>query len=258
MTMEPVITLSQLNKTFAVVHEKQMSLKAALLSFSRSEPQSMSVLKDLTLSIDKGEAVAVIGRNGSGKSTLLGIIGRVYKPTSGSVDVRGKMFTMLDAGADAGFHPELTGRENIYFNGAIMGLRTAEIRSRIDRIIEFSELGEFIDAAVKTYSAGMMMRLGFAIAVETDPDVLLIDEALAVGDAGFQRKCYDRINEFKSQGRTIVFVTHDLSAAKSVATRAIWLDQGEVRIDTDPDSAIAAYLASVAAHQESPLKEALH
>jgi ABC-type polysaccharide/polyol phosphate transport system ATPase subunit len=255
--MEPVIALSQLSKSFSVVREKQMSLKAAILSFRRPEPQTVVVLKDLTLSINKGEAVAVIGRNGSGKSTLLGIVGRVYRPTSGRVDVNGRMFTMLDAGADAGFHPELTGRENIYFNGAIMGLRTAEIRSRINRIVEFSELGDFIDAPVRTYSAGMMMRLGFAIAVETDPDVLLIDEALAVGDAGFQKKCYDRIHEFKAQGRTIVFVTHDLAAARSVATRAIWIDQGEVKADGDPDAAIGAYLESVAAHEESPLKESL-
>jgi ABC-type polysaccharide/polyol phosphate transport system ATPase subunit len=254
MTMEPVITLSNLNKTFDVVHEKQMSLKAAIL-FRRPKPQRVKVLRDVTLTINRGEAVAVIGRNGSGKSTLLGIIGRVYTPTSGSVEVDGRMFTMLDAGADAGFHPELTGRENIYFNGAIMGLKTQEITSRIDRIIEFSELGEFIDTAVKTYSAGMMMRLGFAIAVQTDPDVLLIDEALAVGDAAFQQKCYDRINEFKTEGRTIVFVTHDLAAAKSVATRAIWIDHGQVMADADPESAVAAYLASVARRDDPIMKE---
>lgn len=255
--MEAAISLSQISKTFSVVHEKQVSLKAALLSLRRPKPQRVVVLKDLTIEIKKGETVAVIGRNGSGKSTLLGLIGRVYKPTSGSVTVQGRMFTMLDAGADAGFHPELTGRENIYFNASIMGLRTSEIASKIDRVIEFSELGEFIDAPVKTYSAGMMMRLGFAIAVETDPDVLLIDEALAVGDAAFQKKCYDRIDEFKSQGRTIVFVTHDLAAAKSVATRAIWIEQGEVRADSDPESAIAAYLDWIGRHAESPLKETL-
>ncbi len=248
--MGAVITLSNLNKTFEVVHEKQMSLKAAILSFGRPKPQKVLVLKDITLTVKRGEAVAVIGRNGSGKSTLLGIIGRVYRPTSGSVEVNGRMFTMLDAGANAGFHPELTGRENIYFYGAIMGLRTAEITSSVDSIIEFSELGDFIDAPVKTYSAGMMMRLGFSIAVETNPDVLLIDEALAVGDAAFQQKCYDRINKFKAEGRTIVFVTHDLAAARLVATRAIWLDQGQARADSDPDSAIKAYLASVAKHEE--------
>ena len=247
--MDAVITLSGLNKTFEVVHEKQMSLKAAILSFGRPKPQKVLVLKDITLAIRRGEAVAVIGRNGSGKSTLLGIIGRVYRPTSGSVEVSGRMFTMLDAGANAGFHPELTGRENIYFYGSIMGLRTAEVTSSIDSIIEFSELGEFIDAPVKTYSAGMMMRLGFSIAVETNPDVLLIDEALAVGDAAFQQKCYDRINQFKAEGRTIVFVTHDLAAARMVATRAIWLDRGQARADSDPDSAIDAYLASVAKHE---------
>lgn len=253
--MEAAITLSNLNKTFAVAHEKQVSLKAAMLSFGRPKPQRVLVLRDISLTINKGEAVAVIGRNGSGKSTLLGVIGRVYRPTSGSVEVKGRMFTMLDAGANAGFHPELTGRENIFFYAAIMGIMTDEIASRIDRIVAFSELGDFVHAPVKTYSAGMMMRLGFAIAVETDPDVLLVDEALAVGDAGFQQKCYNRINEFKTEGRTIVFVTHDLESARSVATRAVWLDQGEIRADTDPESAVAAYLEHVASQEDSTMKE---
>lgn len=243
--MKPAIKLTNLTKDFDLLHEKQMSLKAAVLSFKRPKPQRTTVLKDISVVIEHGETVAVIGKNGSGKSTLLGIIGRIYKPTSGKVEVDGRMFTMLDAGANAGFHPELTGRENIFFNGSIMGLSTEQIKSRLDRIIEFSEISDYIDAPVKTYSAGMMMRLGFSIGVETDPDILLIDEALAVGDAAFQNKCYQRIERFKSEGRTIVFVTHDLPAARSVASRTIWIDRGNIKMDGDTNEVVDTYLATV-------------
>jgi ABC-type polysaccharide/polyol phosphate transport system ATPase subunit len=153
------------------------------------------------------------------------------------------MSTMLALAA--GFHPELTGRENIYFNGAIMGLGASDLAGKIDKIIDFAELNDFIDSPVKTYSDGMLMRLGFSIAVETDPDILLIDEVLAVGDAEFQEKCYGRIDAFKHAGRTIVFVTHDLEAAKSVASRAVWLSAGEVRGDGDTVQVTAQYLDSL-------------
>ncbi|MCE5314453.1 MAG: ABC transporter ATP-binding protein [Armatimonadota bacterium] len=244
--MKPAIQLTDITKTFLMVHEKQTSLKSAILSFRRTPSQKLLAIKSLNLTIDCGETVAIIGRNGSGKSTLLRIIGRVYKPNGGNVEVNGRMSTMLDLGA--GFHPELTGRENIFFNGAIMGLSTAQIKSRIDLIINFSELNEFIDTPIKTYSAGMLMRLGFAIAVETGPDILLIDEVLAVGDAAFQEKCYDRIDSFKADGRTIVFVTHDLEAARAVATRTIWFDKGEIRADGKTNDVIGEYLATVPAH----------
>lgn len=247
--MKPAIELKHISKSFELIREKHGSLKAALLTFRRSKPQKFPALKDITLSIGHGETVAVIGRNGSGKSTMLGIIGRIYKPTIGTVEVDGRMSTMLHLGA--GFHPELTGRENIFFNGAIMGLTTAQIREKLDRIIDFSELNDFIDSAVKTYSDGMLMRLGFAIAVETDPDILLIDEVLAVGDAEFQAKCYERIDSFKRAGRTIVFVTHDMEAAKQVASRAIWINQGKVSADGDTIPTIAAYLEK----GDSPLLE---
>lgn len=247
--MKPAIQLIDITKVFDMVREKQTSLKSAILSFKRTPPQKLLAIKNLNLTIAHGETVAIIGKNGSGKSTLLRIIGRVYKPTGGSVEVDGRMSTMLDLGA--GFHPDLTGRENIFFNAAVMGLSTAQIRDKIDRIIDFSELNEFIDTPIKTYSAGMLMRLGFAIAVETDPDILLIDEVLAVGDAAFQEKCYDRIDSFKAAGRTIVFVTHDLDAARSVASRTIWFDKGEVRADGETREVIDAYLSTVPAHQHS-------
>lgn len=241
--MTSAIEMKGVVKEFDMLLEKQSSLKAAILSFRRPKSGRLLALKDITLSIGHGETVAVIGRNGSGKSTLLGIIGRIYKPTRGVVQVDGRMCTMLDLGA--GFHPELTGRENIFFNGAIMGFSTAQVREKLNQIIEFSELDDFIDAPTKTYSSGMLMRLGFAIATETDPDILLVDEVLAVGDTAFQEKCYRRIDSFKAAGKTIIFVTHDLEAARSVASRTIWLDKGEVRADGDTETAIQAYLATV-------------
>jgi len=239
--MNPAIRLTNLTKRFRLFTHKHGSLKAALLSFDRSPVRSLVALDNVSLTVNHGETVAIIGRNGSGKSTLLRVIGRVYKPTSGTVEVSGRMSTMLDLGA--GFHPELTGRENIFFNGAVMGLSMAQVRSKVDPIIDFSDIADFIDSPVKTYSAGMLMRLGFAVAVETDPDILLIDEVLAVGDAGFQEKCYRKIDSFKAAGKTIVFVTHDLESARLVASRAIWLDKGILRADGDTQSVTEDYLA---------------
>jgi len=251
--MTYAITLNGVNKGFDLVRDVHRSLKSAILSFRRSRAKQMLGLKDITLSIAHGETVAIIGKNGSGKSTMLRIIGRVYRPSSGTVQVDGRMSTMLALAA--GFHPELTGRENIFFNGAIMGLTTAQVKEKLDKIIDFSELNDFIDSPVKTYSDGMLMRLGFSIAVETDPDILLIDEVLAVGDAEFQKKCYSRINAFRKAGRTIVFVTHDLEAARLVASRAIWLSHGEIAMDGDTEPTIQAYLASLSHHDQEHAAE---
>ena len=247
--MEPAISLQHITKSFQLLQEKHGSLKAAFLSLRRSRPQTILGLQDVTLTINKGETVAIIGKNGSGKSTLLRVISRVYRLTSGTVDVDGRMSTMLALAA--GLHPELTGRENIYFNGAMMGLSAADLAGKIDRIIDFSELNDFIDSPVKNYSDGMLMRLGFSIAVETDPDILLIDEVLAVGDAEFQEKCYDRIESFKCEGRTIVFVTHDLESARRVASRTIWISAGKIAADGDTVQVIDQYLASVVHVQHS-------
>ena len=245
--MKPAIQVRNVSKEYQLIRARTDSLKGLVLSFRKSRPERFVALKNITLSIDQGETVAIVGKNGSGKSTLLRIIGRVYRATTGSVEVDGRMSTMLELGA--GFHPELTGRENIYFNGAIMGLSTAEVSQKIDRIIDFAEINDFIDSPVKSFSDGMIMRLGFAVAIETDPDILLIDEVLAVGDAEFQGKCYERIDSFKRAGRTIVFVTHDLDAAKAVASRTVWLHAGEVLADCDTPTAIDAYLNSVPHHE---------
>lgn len=250
--MSPAISLQHIDKSFQLLREKHSSLKSMLVSLRRSHPQMVPGLQDITLTVNKGETVAIVGKNGSGKSTLLRVISRVYLPTSGSVEVEGRMSTMLALAA--GFHPELTGRENIYFNGAILGLSAAEMAGKIERIIDFSELNDFIDAPVKTYSDGMLMRLGFSIAVETDPDILLIDEVLAVGDAEFQEKCYDRIESFKREGRTIVFVTHDLESARRVASRAIWISGGKIAADGETVQVIDQYLASLT-HIEHATKD---
>lgn len=252
--MGTAIVVSNVSKTFDLVTDQHRSLKAALLSFRRAKPQRLLALREINISVNKGETVAIIGRNGSGKSTLLRVIGKVYKPSEGTVEVNGAMATMLDWGA--GFHPELSGRENIFFYGAILGLTTPQIKERVERVIDFAELSEFIDAPVRTYSKGMLMRLGFAIAIETDPDILLIDEVLVVGDAEFEEKCYDRIEEFKHTGRTIIFVTHDLEAARSVASRTIWMDKGVVKADGNTQDVVNLYLSTVPKHEHHASREA--
>ncbi len=234
------VKLEHVTKTFRLLSDAPSSLKSALLFFRRSKPRTFTALSDINLTVQKGEAVAVIGGNGSGKSTTLGLIGKIYLPTSGTVTTDGRICTMLDLGA--GFHPELTGRENIYFNGSIMGLTRSEIEERIGDIIDFSELGEFIDSPIKTYSAGMKMRLGFSVATRSEPDILLIDEVLAVGDAAFQRKCFDLITDFKNRGRTIIFVTHDLEAALRVADRTVRIGGGKILADGDSKEIIKEYL----------------
>lgn len=240
--MTAAIEVHNLYKTFRLCHGRPRSLKTLALSFRRAQYEELNALIDVDLAVQPGETVAVIGRNGSGKSTLLRILGNVYKPTRGKLTVRGRISTLLDLGA--GFHPDLTGIENIYLNGAILGLRTRQVKQKLDEIIDFSELAKFIDAPLRTYSSGMVMRLGFAVAVQVDPDVLLVDEVLAVGDEAFQSKCYDKIREFQAAGKTIVFVTHDMEAARRVASRAIWISDGQIKLDDGVGDALAAYLAS--------------
>ncbi len=249
--MAEAITLRNVTKVFELPCERQTSLKAAVLSFRRPSARRLVALDDVTLSMGHGETVAIIGRNGSGKSTLLRIICRVYRQTEGAVEVDGRMSTLLDLGA--GIEPELTGRENVYFNGAIMGLTAREIQAKFDRIVSFAELDKFIDAPAKTYSNGMLLRLGFSVAIETDPDILLVDEVLAVGDAAFQQKCYNRIREFQRSGRTIVVVTHNLDIVKDIATRAVWLDGGRVRVDGAPTDVVHEYLKAARVDQEEKL-----
>jgi len=197
-------------------------------------------LRDLDLAIAPGEVVGLVGRNGAGKSTLLKILARVVYPTTGRALIRGRVGSLLEVGT--GFHPELTGRENIFLNGALLGLRRAEIRARFDEIVAFAELDRFLDTPVKRYSSGMYVRLAFAVAAHLEPEILIVDEVLAVGDAAFQRKCLGRMGEVAGRGRTVLFVSHNMTAARNLCTRAVWLDAGRLVRDGEPAAVIQAYL----------------
>jgi len=213
--------------------------------------EEMWALRDVNLELPRGRMVGIIGSNGSGKSTLLKLIGGILKPTSGSVTVAGRVSALIELGA--GFHPEFTGRENIYVNGVLLGLPRAEIRERFDEIVTFAGLTPFIDNPVKTYSSGMYMRLGFAIAVTVDPDILLIDEVLAVGDEAFQHKCVGKIQEFKARGKTILLVTHDLPSVERLCDEAVWLDSGRLMAHGATRQIIDQYLSHVAREEAQAL-----
>lgn len=240
------IEVENLTKVFRVVHREGSIKSAALKSLLRRFPQKKEfvALRDISFRVPRGQTVGVIGRNGSGKSTLLTLLSRIYRPTSGSITVRGRVATLLELGA--GFHPEFTGIENIFLNGVILGMPRTELEKRLPKIIEFAELEEFIDTPVKHYSSGMVTRLGFSVAVHLDPDVLLVDEVLAVGDAAFQEKCYRKIEEFKQQNVTIFFVSHDMDAIRRVCDRVLWIDQHELHADGEPEEVIAQYESNAA------------
>jgi len=208
-------------------------------------------LKNVSFVVDRGEAFGIIGRNGSGKSTLLKIISGILKPTSGAVKVLGRIAALIELGA--GFHPEITGRENIVINGIMLGLSRREIDERFDRIVDFSGIGDFIDQPVKTYSSGMYVRLGFAVAVHVDPEILLIDEVLAVGDEEFSQKCIAKIQEMKYRGVTLVFVTHQLDQVRNLCDRALWLDHGEASAIGDPARVVDDYLQAVSGGTAAPV-----
>jgi ABC-type polysaccharide/polyol phosphate transport system ATPase subunit len=208
--------------------------------FRRQQHREFWALRGVSFDVNKGETLGIIGSNGAGKSTLLSLLAGTKFPTEGKVSVQGTVASLLELGA--GFHPELTGRENVMLYGAVMGLRRRQIEQRFDAIVEFAELQDFIDQPVKHYSSGMYVRLGFSVAIEVDPDILLIDEVLAVGDAGFQRKCLERIREFKRQGKTLLIISHDLHTIQSISDRILFLDAGEVKgIDT-PGKVVGQYL----------------
>ncbi len=207
-------------------------------------------LRDLNLSIAPGEVVGLIGRNGAGKSTLLKILARVVYPTTGRALIRGRVGSLLEVGT--GFHPELTGRENIFLNGALLGMRRAEVRARFDEIVAFAEVDRFLDTPVKRYSSGMYVRLAFAVAAHLDPDILIVDEVLAVGDAAFQRKCLGRMGEVAGHGRTVLFVSHNMTAVRNLCTRAVWLDAGRAVRDGEPAAVIQAYLGRHATADTCP------
>ncbi len=237
---EIAVKVSHVSKHFNVYYDKANTLKERIIFFNRNKKEVRKVLKDVSLEIKKGETVALIGVNGSGKSTLLKLITKIIYPNSGKITVNGKLTSLLELGA--GFHPDFSGRENIYFNASIFGLTKSEIDKRLDQIIEFSELREFIDNPIRTYSSGMYMRLAFAVAINVDADILLIDEVLAVGDQHFQEKCLNKMKELKEQGKTMVFVSHSMSSVKFLCDRSIWLNNGVIRMDGNTDDVIEEYL----------------
>ncbi|HKR64585.1 MAG TPA: ABC transporter ATP-binding protein [Thermoanaerobaculia bacterium] len=231
------------------------TLKSALLKrdLKPSADASVVALNDVTFRVDRGEAFGIIGRNGSGKSTLLKLISGILKPTSGKVSVNGRIAALIELGA--GFHPEITGRENVYINGIMLGLSRREIDARFDKIVEFSGIADFLDQPVKTYSSGMYVRLGFAVAVHVDPDVLLIDEVLSVGDEEFSARCVAKIQEMKYRGVTLLFVTHQLDQVRNLCDRALWLDHGRVEALGDPMRVVDAYLQEVSGTPATPVSE---
>ena len=234
------VEINNMSKDFIIYADKANTLKERIVRFSNNKKEVRHILKNINLKINKGETVALIGVNGSGKSTLLKLITKIIYPTSGSIKVHGKLASLLELGA--GFHPDFSGRENIYFNASIFGLTKAEIDARLDKIIEFSELGDFIDTPVRTYSSGMYMRLAFSVAINVNADILLIDEILAVGDANFQAKCFNKLREIKANGTTIIIVSHALGQIEEICDKSIWIKDGQIEQEGDPREVDIAYL----------------
>ena len=234
------IKVSNMTKTFKLYSDKPNTLKERIVRGWKNKPEIRTVLKDINLTINRGETVALIGVNGSGKSTLLKLMTKIIYPNKGKVITYGKLTSLLELGA--GFHPDFTGRENIYFNASIFGLTREDIDKKLDDIIEFSELGDFIDSPIRTYSSGMYMRLAFSVAINVDADILLIDEILAVGDQHFQDKCFAKLEELSKSDITIVIVSHALSSIKKLCKRAIWINNGEVAMDGETNKVIDTYL----------------
>lgn len=237
-----VIEVNDVWKKYRVDYKRRMSLKESLLNLGRKK-QDFWALKGISMQIQKGETIGIIGSNGSGKTTLLRIILGITRPTQGTVKVNGRMAGLLELGA--GFHQDLVGRENIYLSGSVLGLKRKEINQHIDSIIDFTDIGDFIDASVRTYSQGMYLRLGFAIAVHVNPEILIIDEVLAVGDEVFQGKCLNKIEEFKKEGRTIIFVTHNLNLARQLCNRIFFMDKGSIICNGEPEEIINRYLSII-------------
>jgi len=242
--MSIAITIDHVSKEFLLEQAAPRSFQELVVDVfkhrERPRAERFLALDDVSLEIKYGETVGLIGPNGAGKSTLLKMVAGIIKPTVGEVEVNGRVGALLELGA--GFHPDLTGRENIYLNGSILGLSRAEIRDKIDKIIAFAELERFIDAPVRHYSSGMYVRLGFSVAVHTEPEILLVDEVLAVGDAAFQRKCMDKIDKVRGAGVTVLFVSHSADLVRQICTRAVWLDEGRCVADGPAESVAARYM----------------
>ncbi len=234
------IEVRHVTKNFKVYFDKGTELKEKLLFWKRNKYENRTVLDDISFSVKKGEAIGLVGKNGCGKSTTLKMLTKIIYPNKGEIEMKGRVSSLIELGA--GFHPDMTGRENIYTNAAIFGLTKKEIDARLDEIIRFSELEEFIDNPVRTYSSGMYTRLAFSVAINVDADILLIDEILAVGDANFQAKCFNKLREIKAEGTTIVIVSHSLGQIEQICDRSIWIKQGHIEMEGNPKDVHMEYL----------------
>jgi lipopolysaccharide transport system ATP-binding protein len=249
---EPVLSVSRLRKQYRLGEYSgdtmlREAIMRAVARIGRRQPKEQRIiwaLDDVSFDVQRGEVLGIIGRNGAGKSTLLKLLSRITYPTSGSLQVSGRVASLLEVGT--GFHEELTGRENIFLNGSILGMKKREIERRLDEIIAFSGVEAFIDTPIKRYSSGMRLRLGFAVAAHLSPDILLVDEVLAVGDADFQKKCLNAMDDLRSGGRTVLFVSHNMAAVESLCRRCIWIDAGRIRADGDARTVVAEYMRTFA------------
>lgn len=252
---EIAISVENLSKVYKLYNKNIERLKEAMHPLRKKYHRDFYAVKDLNFKIKKGETVGIIGRNGAGKSTLLKILTGVLVPTEGSYEVKGNISSLLELGL--GFNPELTGMENIYFNGAILGYSKQYIDDKLDQIIEFADIGEYLYQPIKSYSSGMQVRLAFSIAVSTDPNVLIVDEALAVGDVRFQQKCFRLLKKFQEEGKTIVFVTHDMGSVINYCSRAIWLKDGQIHQIGEPAKICKQYIAEMLYGNETLRKSSL-
>jgi len=244
MSSDVALKVNNVSKRYEIYSAPHHRLLQTFFHGRRQFFKEFWALKNVSFEVKRGECVGIIGRNGSGKSTLLQVITGTLEPTLGSAEVSGRVSALLELGS--GFNPEFTGRENVYMNGAILGISRAEMDKRFDDITAFADIGDFIEQPVKTYSSGMYVRLAFAVAINVDPDILIIDEALAVGDIRFQQKCYRKITSFRDSGKTVIFVSHDVSAVNLFCNRAIWLDQGRIKKEGNPDDVTKEYIAFMA------------
>lgn len=251
---EYAIEVDHISKSFKIFYDKGHTIKEQVVSSKRRKYEKREVLKDISFKLKRGEAVGLIGHNGCGKSTTLKLLTRIMYPDSGTITMRGRVSSLIELGA--GFHPDMSGRENIYINASIFGLNKKEIDRRLDDIIAFSELEEFIDNPVRTYSSGMYMRLAFAVAINVDADILLIDEILAVGDVAFQAKCFNRLREIKKAGTTIVIVSHSMAQIEQICDRSIWIHDGLIREEGAPRIVDPKYMAYMSQKEERKKKKA--
>src|SRR5438270_9196444 len=255
--MSQAIAVEKLSKKFVLgtlqrdtmLRERLISLLRAPFGGRSKSANILWALRDVSFRVDTGEVVGIIGRNGAGKSTLLKILSKITYPTSGTLQVAGRVASLLGVGT--GFHEELTGRENIYLNGSILGMKHGEVAAKLDSMVEFAGVAQFLDTPIKRYSTGMRLRLGFAVAAHLDPDLLIVDEVLAVGDAGFQRKCLNTMEGLRTGGRTVLFVSHNMAAVENLCSRALWIDSGQLRMDGNAKDVIKGYLGSYASDEQS-------